>query len=193
MPVVGGLVLVYFLSIFAFANFESTLARLTKSAFGMDDDGNFLVFASIGFMLLLAGGAYRPLAKRFSEATLLSGGVCLVIIGLGLVGCVAWSVARGTPGDRLQNLFYLASALAVAGFAGINPSVSALISKRTDPDRQGEVLGVNQSFASLGRILGPLAGSILYDADASHVLPFVAAVATLLGAATLLPGIARRA
>jgi MFS family permease len=193
MPVVGGLVLVYFLSIFAFANFESTLARLTKSAFGMDDDGNFLVFASIGFMLLLAGGAYRPLAKRLAESTLLAGGVSLMILGLALVGVVAFAAARGTPGDRLENLFYAASALAVAGFACVNPSVSALISKRTDPDRQGEVLGVNQSFASLGRILGPLAGSILYDAHASHALPFVAAVVTLLGVATLLPGIARRA
>jgi DHA1 family tetracycline resistance protein-like MFS transporter len=193
MPVVGGLVLVYFLSIFAFANFEATLARLTKSAFGMDDDGNFLVFAAIGFMLLLAGGAYRPLAKRLSEATLLSAGVCLMILGLACVGVVAFAAARGTPGDRLQNLFYAASALAVAGFACVNPSVSALISKRTDPDRQGEVLGVNQSFASLGRILGPLAGSILYDAHAAHALPFVVAVVTLVGVATLLPGIARRA
>ena len=194
MPAVGGLVLVYFLAIFAFANFEATLARLTKAAFGMDDDGNFLVFAFIGFMLLLAGGAYRPLAKRLSEATLLAGGVALMIIGLGLVGVVAWAVARGaTGGGPLENLFFAAAAIAVAGFACVNPSVSALISRRTDPERQGEVLGVNQSFASLGRILGPLAGSILFDAHASHTLPFVAAVATLALVATLLPRIARRA
>jgi MFS family permease len=194
MPAVGGLVLVYFLSIFAFANFEATLARLTKAAFGMDDDGNFLVFAFIGFMLLLAGGAYRPLAKRLSEATLLAGGVGLMILGLGLVGVVAWAVARGaTGGGRLENLFFAAAAIAVAGFACVNPSVSALISRRTDPERQGEVLGVNQSFASLGRILGPLAGSILFDAHASHTLPFVAAVTTLALVATLLPRIARRA
>ena len=194
MPAVGGLVLVYFLSIFAFANFEATLARLTKAAFGMDDDGNFLVFAFIGFMLLLAGGAYRPLAKRLSEATLLAGGVGLMILGLGLVGVVAWAVARGASGGgSLENLFFAAAAIAVAGFACVNPSVSALISRRTDPERQGEVLGVNQSFASLGRILGPLAGSILFDAHASHTLPFVAAVATLALVATILPRIARRA
>jgi MFS family permease len=193
MPAVGSLVLVYFLSIFAFANFEATLARLTEAAFGMEDDGNFLVFAFIGFVLLLAGGAYRPLAKRLSEGTLLAGGVALMILGLGLVGVVAWAVARGAAGGgMLENLFFAAAAIAVAGFACVNPSVSALISKRTDPARQGEVLGVNQSFASLGRILGPFAGSILYDAHASHALPFVTAVVTLLGVATLLPGIARR-
>jgi MFS family permease len=65
--------------------------------------------------------------------------------------------------------------------------VSALISKRADPARQGEVLGVNQSFASLGRIIGPFLGSILFAAHSSHTLPFGAAVAILAGVALLLP------
>ena len=69
MPRVGALVLIYFLSIFSFANFEATLARLTESAFSMTDDGNFLVFAFIGLMLMLAGGFYRPLAKRLELET----------------------------------------------------------------------------------------------------------------------------
>jgi DHA1 family tetracycline resistance protein-like MFS transporter len=194
MPTVGALVLVYFLSIFAFANFEATLARLTAAAFGMGDDDNFLVFAFIGFMLMLAGGMYRPLAKRLSEVKLLAGGVGLMILGLGAVGFVAWSVHGGAGSTSvLKGLFYAASAVAVAGFACVNPSVSALISKRTDPDRQGEVLGVNQSFASLGRILGPLAGSMLFDANASHTLPFVAAVATLGCVAAILPRVGRPA
>ncbi|MFN5757282.1 MAG: MFS transporter, partial [Planctomycetia bacterium] len=72
MPAVGALVLIYFLSIFAFANFEATLARLTKEAFGMTDDDNFLVFAFIGVVLMLAGGFYRPLAKRLPESRLLA-------------------------------------------------------------------------------------------------------------------------
>ena len=46
MPTVGALVLIYFLAIFAFANFEATLALLTQAAFGMRDRDNFLVFAS---------------------------------------------------------------------------------------------------------------------------------------------------
>ena len=55
-PTVGGLVLVYFLTIFAMASFESTLALFTKAAFAMGDDANFLVFAAIGFVLMLTGG-----------------------------------------------------------------------------------------------------------------------------------------
>ena len=88
-----------------------------------------------------------------------------------------------------MGVFYAAAAVAVAGFACVNPSVSALISRRSDPQRQGEVLGVNQAFASLGRILGPFLGSVLFAAHPSHTLPFVAAVLVLCGVAGLLPRI----
>ena len=192
MPTVGGLVLTYFLSIFAFANFEATLARLTESAFGMNDDDNFLVFASIGIVLMVAGGLYRPLSKRLPETQLLSAGVAMMLLGLGALGVVAWMVHGGGPAAAgLETVFYAAAAIAVAGFAFVNPSVSALVSKRSDPDRQGEVLGVNQSFASLARILGPLCGSILFAVRPTGTLPFVAAVATLGVVVALLPRIAR--
>ncbi|MFM9058437.1 MAG: MFS transporter [Planctomycetaceae bacterium] len=192
MPSIGALVLVYFLAIVAFANFEATLARLTKSAFGMDDDGNFLVFAFIGLMLLLAGGAYRPLAKRLPETRLLAAGVVLMMLGLGLIGCVAWAFRDGTATANRGSMavFFAAAAVAMAGFACVNPSVSALISKGADPERQGEVLGVNQAFASLARIVGPFLGSVLFAAHPSHTLPFVAAVLILGCVAALLPRIA---
>jgi MFS family permease len=183
-------VLVYFLAIVSFANYESTLARLTEAAFGMSDDDNFLVFAFIGLMLLVAGGAYRPLAKRLSETTLLTAGVALMTLGLAAVGGVAWLVYRDPAASAavgVKGLFYAASALAVAGFACVNPSVSALISRRADPARQGEVLGVNQSFASLARIVGPFLGSFLYGLHPSHALPFAAAVGLLAAVSAVVP------
>jgi len=195
MPTVGALVLVYFLSIVAFANFEATLARFTRSAFGMGNDENFLVFAFIGFVLMLAGGLYRPLAKRLPETQLLAGGVGLMILGLAVVGGVAW-LAQGRAPDAsgmtmLERSFFAGSALAVSGFACVNPSISALISRRSSPERQGEILGVNQSFASLARIAGPFLGSMLFSAHASHALPYVAAVGLLALVALLFPRIAR--
>ena len=192
-PGVGALVLVYFLSIVAFAGFESTLARLTRSAFGMSDHDNFLVFAFIGAMLLVAGGGYRPLAKRFQERQLLAAGVLFVLVGIGLLGVVAWWVYRDPSAGQAvaaKAVFYTAAAVAVAGFAAVNPSVSALISKQADPARQGEVLGVNQSFASLGRIVGPFLGSFLFGMHASHALPFAVSAMLLCGVLALLPRIA---
>jgi MFS family permease len=189
MPTVGALVLTYFLAIFAFANFEATLALLTKSAFGMNDDDNFLVFATVGGVLMLAGMTYRPLAKKQPELRLMTIGLGLMILGLAGLGTVAYLTSqpdRG-PGQGEKPLFYLATSVAVIGFAFVNPSVSALVSRRADPARQGEVLGVNQAFASLGRILGPFLGSVLFQVGSSRTLPYVAAVGLLLIVVALLP------
>lgn len=188
MPQIGLLVLIYFLSIFAFANFEATLARLTEQAFAMSDDQNFLVFAFIGAVLMVAGGSYRPLASRLPETRLLAAGVVMMTIGLAGIGGVAWAASREASvavGMSLPSWLYLAAAVAVSGFAFVNPSVSALISKHADASRQGEVLGVNQSFASLGRILGPFLGSVMFSLHASRTLPFVTAVGVLVVVAAL--------
>lgn len=188
MPTIGALVLVYFLAIFAFANFEATLARLTKSAFGMTDDDNFLVFAFVGGVLIFAGGAYRPMTKKRGEASLLRAGIGMMVIGLAMLAVVAWLASEGTSSvTGLKAGFYVALSVSVIGFAFTNPSVSALVSKKADPARQGEVQGVNQSFASLGRILGPFLGSVLFDVHPSRTLPFLAAVVALLVVGALLP------
>jgi MFS family permease len=193
MPTVGALILIYFLAIFAFANFEATLALFTQSAFGMSDDDNFLVFAFVGAVLMVAGGAYRPLAKKHAEVKLLARGVAMMILGLGSIGAIAYFASHPdeSVGRGWKVFFYGAAALSVTGFAFTNPSVSALVSKRTDPARQGEVLGVNQAFASLGRILGPFCGSVLFQAETSRTLPYLAAVVTLVVVAALVARIPR--
>jgi MFS family permease len=193
MPGIGALVLVYFLAIVAMGGFESTLALFTKMAFAMGDDANFLVFAAIGFVLMLAGGGYRPLAKRLPEQRLLTTGISLMIGGLVFLTVVALMVAgregEAAAGDGLRFGFYGGACLTVVGFAFINPSISSLISRRTDRDQQGAVLGVNQSFASLGRIVGPLMGMTLFSLHPSHSLPYAAAVGVLLAVVGLLPAI----
>lgn len=195
-PLVGPLVLAYFLTIFAFANFEATLALFTKAAFRFSDRDNYLVFAFVGGVLLVAGGLYRQIAKRRPETLLLSFGVGLIFLGLGVLAAIAFAAhsLRATPDWvlLLKNLFYLAIAVAVAGFAFVNPSVTSLISRRTDAARQGEVLGVNQGCAALGRILGPLVGSIAFFADGTRILPYAVAVLTLLIVMLLLPRIAHQ-
>lgn len=192
-PSVGPLVLVNFLVLMAFAQFEATLALFTERTFRYSNQENYLVFAFVGAVLLVAGGSYRALAKRRPETLLLALGVSLVFLGLGVLGIVAFAAHRlqETPQAvlMLRNLFFLAATVAVAGFAFVNPSVSALVSKRTDASRQGEVLGVNQSCASLARILGPMAGSVLFFADPTHVLPYAAGCFVLMIVLLLLPQI----
>jgi MFS family permease len=222
MPAVGPLVLTYFLAIFAFANFEATLSLFTEDKFGFTVKQNFLVFAGVGCVLMIAqGGFYRRFAGRVSDPALLRAGLLMMVLGLGGIGVVAYQatelgkVARqtavvpdtadATAADavreaaavavvrKFQWVLYAAMAVAVSGFAFVNPSVAALVSKRADPARQGEVQGVNQSFAAFGRILGPLAGLMTFQAHESRVVPFAVAVGVLAVVAGVQPFIGKAA
>ena len=64
--------------------------------------------------------------------------------------------------------------------------------ERADPARQGEVQGVNQSFASLGRILGPFLGLFLFEQDVRRIAPYAMAVLTLGFVIVLLPMASRK-
>jgi DHA1 family tetracycline resistance protein-like MFS transporter len=183
-PTVGLLVITFFLATFAFANFEATLSLLTKHALRFEDRANFLVFAFIGLVLMLAqGGLYQVLARRgVRESTFIMSGATLMALGLGGMAGVALSVSEEVSDGQtlLLTVFLFAIAVAVVGFALLTPSVQSLISRRTDPAKQGEILGVNQSAAALARILGPLVGLALYNRPPVHVLPYAVA-AGLLG------------
>ena len=191
-PAVGPLILIYFLAIFGFANFEGTLSLLTKESFGMSDTDNYLAFAYVGLVLMVTqGGIYRPLAGRCSEQSLMTVGAGLMLLGLGTLMLVAYGThsLKSSPDAALglKRLFYVAVTVGVAGFAFVNPSISSLVSRRADPTRQGEVLGVNQSFAALGRILGPFVGSVTFKMDETRVLPYAVASALMIGVLVLLP------
>lgn len=162
-------------------------ARLmTKEAARTTERLNFLVFAYVGVVLMLVQGVfYRRLVQRVGELRFLRAG--LVGLTLGLLGGVAvlWLRADLAPrpppdggaGNFWERMPLLLCGLgvmtvAVIGFALLTPSVQALISRRSDPQRQGEVLGVNQSAAALARILGPFVGLSLFDVLPSHILPY---------------------
>jgi MFS family permease len=179
---VFALILIYFLSTLAFGNFEATLAFLNREVLKFPDENNLWIFAYVGLVLtLVQGGLYRYLAKRgMPEIRFMLVGTTLMILGLGLIGA-ATAAVRGemSDGSRLLPVFLLAMTTAVTGFAFVTPSVPALISRRTDPARQGEILGVNQSANALSRILGPMAGIGLYYQRPVHVLPYAFAVSLL--------------
>ncbi|HZY91054.1 MAG TPA: MFS transporter [Gemmataceae bacterium] len=192
-PAVAPVVLVFFLSTLGFGSFEVTLSLLNKDALHLSNNHNFLVFAYVGFVLMLTQGfLYRRLAKRLSEATFIAIGIVLMALGVGSLGAVSWLALSGPYDFRLLLGLLLASlTLAVVGFAFLTPSAQALISRRTDPGKQGEVLGVNQSAAALARILGPIFGLTLYGLTPTHLLPYAFGAALLLLMLPLLPRIRR--
>ncbi|MBL8799688.1 MAG: MFS transporter [Planctomycetia bacterium] len=183
-PTLGLLILMYFMATFSFAMFEPTLVLLLDTpGLKLDEQRSFLVFTYVGLVLALAQGLlYRRLAAKWGETRFMLCGALLMVVGLAGIGWLTGMSEQADAASFSSLLLALLGVLAVAvtGFAFMTPSVQALISRRGDPTRQGEILGVNQSANAMARILGPPVGTSLYYATSTHMLPY------LLGACLLL-------
>ena len=155
LPSVGLLLLTSFLCVFSFANFESILSLALRNRFEFETKQICLTFAFIGVILMLVqGGIVRRLAGKVRDAALAAAGAALEIFGFSML----WLAG---PHATLSVLL-LSLAIIVSGFAFLTPSLNALISRRSDPARQGSILGVAQSISSLARILGPMTAIPLF-------------------------------
>jgi len=190
---IAPVVLIFFLATLGFGSFETTLAMLVRDTLGIEKRNAYWFFAYSGLVLIIVqGGIYRRLAKKWSEVTFIVTGIVLVavgIIGLAGVAYLAYS-GIGSYGLRLT-LMLVAMAVAVTAFAFLTPSAQALVSRRAPADKQGEVLGINQSAAAMARILGPIVGLSLYKLTESHMLPFILGAVLLLAMLPMIPRIRR--
>ncbi len=190
---IAPVILVFFLATFGFGGFETTLAMLLRDALHLNPNRSYLVFAYVGFVLVIAQGfLYRRLAKHLAEAAFISLGILLMSLGVLSLAALTWiaDAPDVTLGLRL-GILLTGLATAVVGFAFLTPSAQALISRRTPADRQGEVLGVTQSSSALARILGPIFGLTLYKLTTPPMLPYVFGAGLLLAMLPLLPRIRR--
>ncbi|MBY0588763.1 MFS transporter [bacterium] len=155
VPGVTSLLFVFFLATFAFAKFESTIALFGQKVFQLNLGENFLLYAYFGFILVLAQGGVRSLAKRLAPQSIGLMGTVLLLAGMvGLVASAHYSS---------KGYLYLAAVVLVTGFAFLTTSSQSLLSTRSRADEQGGILGLNQSFSALARILGPLLGNIAFS------------------------------
>ncbi len=196
-PAVGPIIFTFFLTTMGFGMFEVTLSLLNKDALGLDDQHNAYVFAFVGLVLVFDQGfIYRRLARRLNETTFMTIGMVLMGFGVASLAVVSWMQATGAwkPADsfgKLLGLLMVSLVVAVTGFAFLTPSAQALISRRTDPARQGEILGVNQSASAMARILGPMIGATLYTTTADHMVPYLIGGGVMLGMLLIMPRIRR--
>ena len=173
----------FFICIFSFANFETTLSLLIKGSSDFENapfEFSFrnvcLTFAFIGLLVaVVQGGVVRPLAKKIPERTLASFGALTEVVGFGLV---AYAV-------KLASVTWLFASLSVivAGYACLQPSLYSLLSRWSDPAKQGKVLGVGQSVNALARIFGSALGIPMLKA--SLLLPYLVASALMVFVAIL--------
>lgn len=167
----------FFVCIFSFANFETTLSLLIK---GPDDfpDVPFhfsfrhvcYTFALIGFLVaLVQGGVVRPLTKYVSEARLAIAGASIEVVGFAVL---TFSIVLASPEQAVTWLF-VSLVIIVVGYACLQPNLYALLSRWSDPQRQGATLGVGQSVNALARIFGSGLGIPMLKA--TLFLPYLAA------------------
>ncbi len=149
----GFLFLMAFLLAFALANIEGVLGLYGKDQFHMGPADIGLLMGAMGVLGVLQQGVMiGPLTRRFGEAGVLKGG--LLISMLGFIALAVLRFKWGMVGSLL--VFNLGSTL-------LNPSVTSLISQHSRPEEQGTAMGVNNSFQSLGRSVGPLWAGFAYD------------------------------
>lgn len=163
-PTIGILFIIFFLITLSFANLETMFALFTERKYGFDATTNGYLFALVGIISATVQGVLiGPLVKKFGEKKLISSSILLLSAGFILF--------------PLANSMYLfLPAVAMISFAiGVhNPSVITLISKNTPPEKQGGILGLNQSLGSLARVLGPIWGGYFFDAVGIG-FPFISA------------------
>lgn len=187
IPSVGALLLTSFVSVLSFASFESILSFLLKrpsgeGGFGIELIDVLLLFGLVGFVHALGQGMVRRMAKTMSEANLATLGATTSIAGFILL---AFATNRG-----IFSLLLVGMIVEAFGFAFIPASLQSLISRRSDPARQGGILGVAQSLSSLARIGGHVVSFPLFFFAATA--PFWTSAGLMVLAAILITVNARR-
>jgi MFS transporter, DHA1 family, tetracycline resistance protein len=158
------LLLVFFLVSTAFSGFEATFALFTERRFGFTAERIGYVFAFIGLILAIVNGVLvGRLVPRFGERRLIPLAIGLIAVSLLLV-----PMASSVP-----LLFAVCGTMAL-GMGFNNPSLTSAVSRLSDPAEQGGMLGLAQSLAALGRIVGPAWGGFLFDRMGLAV-PYVSA------------------
>jgi DHA1 family tetracycline resistance protein-like MFS transporter len=142
-----------FLLTFSLSALEATFALMVPAVYGYGAFGIGVLLAFAGLMQALAQGyLLGKIVARFGEVWLLKVGLLAMIAGLAPMGSIS------SHGGLLAML-----AAVSLGYGFASPSIASLISRNTDRDLQGEVMGVNQSAMSLARICGPIAGGLAYQ------------------------------
>jgi DHA1 family tetracycline resistance protein-like MFS transporter len=150
----GALMSVYFISSLAMSGMEATLILYMGERFGWELKQVSFGFAYIGVITVISQGfLVRRLIPIWGERKTMRFG--LISFALGLTG-IAFAPSIPWMGVTMT--------LLALGTSFTNPATMGSISLLASSAEQGVTMGVAQSLASLGRILGPALGGFLYQA-----------------------------
>lgn len=149
------LAMAQFTMITGFQTFSVDTLKLSNTQIG-------LFFAAFAICGILAQLAVPLITKWLSSKSM--------ILLVSTVLCMGAMVLSGFTSAFL--MFALCMCV-YSLFNGLrNPMLNAIIADHNDPARQGEVMGVNQSYASIGQTLGPITAGLVL-AFSSHAAFFL--------------------
>jgi len=159
-PGMRALCVAHFVYSCAFGAMEFSLVFLATEHLGYGPLDNAQLFVFIGLTIaLVQGGLVRRLVPRLGERKVATRGLAVTLAGFVALGLVPFDWAAGVGRGTW---LWLGSGLVAIGTSLVMPSFSTLASRYVPDDRQGFALGVFRSLGSLARVVGPLAGGLLY-------------------------------
>ena len=161
----GPLSTIYFLQFFitlSLAGLEATFAYYAAVKAGLDAVKLGYIFMIMGLASAAVQGNMGKLTKKYGEMRIIQAGILISALGFGLILFT-------------QNFVTAAIFLAIFGVGNgvIRPSVSSLLTKKSKTG-YGATTGYLSSFDSLGRVIGPVLGGILYSITIG--LPYISGV-----------------
>lgn len=173
-PHVGFLIMLYFIVVFSISNIFSTfqLYAESKNGFNYDIEQVSYLFAFTGLIGAITQGLLiRPILKIFDERKVFIAACIIMGIGLGTI-----------PFSNHILVLLLGSLFCMSFGNGLLLSIGlGLISKFSERDEQGGILGLTQSLASFARFIGPSWGGLVYH-YVSFAAPFLTGGIVMIGA-----------
>jgi DHA1 family multidrug resistance protein-like MFS transporter len=164
---IGVLFALTFISTCGLMIFASVFGLYALERFGFGPQEVGVMMMVLGLVSALGqGGLAGPLTRRWGDEAVIRGGLLATAIGFGLMLLAADYITI-----LLATAFFgLATALQI-------PALTSLTSRRATLP-QGIVMGLSNSFVSLGRIFGPLLAGYIFDINI--LLPYLAGIAVML-------------
>jgi DHA1 family tetracycline resistance protein-like MFS transporter len=151
-PIIGRLFLLTFMVGFAFTGIESIFGLWTQAKFGWGPRDVGVAFAFVGVASALTQMTITgPLSERFGQGRMLALGMAITMVCIGLQ-----PLSTGGP------MTIVLMSLSAIGQSVAWPNVSALVSQTADPQRQGQVLGLNNAMGALARVVGPFCAGLSF-------------------------------
>jgi MFS family permease len=171
---VARLIWIYAVSMAAFSSLTSVLGLYLMEQFDLTEATIGYVFVFIGgFSVALRAGVLGRVISALGEVQVMRMGAMLLTVGL---------AAYPIP----NNFWTLVPVMALVplGTAFLFPATSGLLSRRGDKHQLGQLMGVQQSFGGMARIVGPIWAGAAFGYFGPSV-PFLVGAALVSGVVLL--------